>query len=160
MSNESDAKARARMAFESMREGRQKAGFTDYTQREAVWSVDVTCPVTGKRYMGSFQSKMPSLGERDRVNLVAASFANGVPWVSIPPQTQGRFLMYGEFAVLLDERPDWFADPSSFMTEDVPAAVYKHIAEHFKEYFRSGLCEDGGRAEDGRPGQPAAASEG
>jgi len=135
---------------------RDKVTITDLTKQEAAWPLTVTDPVTERELTGTFVSRMPTLRGQTEFDLMAGRLCAGVPWECIPPTTQARNRMLGQFSVILKERPDWFADPERFFTEDVCAAVYAKIIEHWNTFFRPGRGTEGGSAEGPGSGAPAA----
>jgi len=147
-------------AREIQEDARRRAGFTDLTQREAVWAVKVTDPVTGKECEGSFRSRMPTLRERSGMALVKAGLTGGLPWASFDAQDQNRFSMLAAFSVCLVEVPLWFEDPEDFMTDDVPTAVYTGLSRHFREFFRLRLGGERGGGPAQEPGLSTAQDQG
>jgi len=139
---------------------RVRAGFTDLTQRDAVWPLTATDSVTGETFTGSFRSRMPTQKERSGMALTKASLTGGIPWACFAPEDQARFSMLAAFSLCLVEVPDWFEDPEVFITGDVPTAVYDALGKHFREFFRPRLRGERGEGATGGPGLPTAQNQG
>jgi len=120
----------------------------DFTKRESVWTIDVTEPGSGKRFVGTFTSQVPSLRGQDEIALLAAQLAGGVAYQAIAPAARYRMQMFAAFTVMLLKRPDWFSQPAEFLEEDVPLAVYDRMTEHIQTFFRRRAPQAGGAAAD------------
>lgn len=95
------------------------------------WPKEEDKPV---RYAGIFTSKMISIKERQRIGVLRAQYAMGIPPEALDPMTHQLNLMLATLAFALDmtrpDFPDWAKDLGALDDPNIVTAIYEEVLAH------------------------------
>lgn len=105
----------------------------------------------GKRWQGRFVVHMPTPMDLMRAGVMQARLLGSTPRESVDAFTEEIAYIISRLSFVLDERPDWFADPLS-MVDAVPLLqqIYGEVASFEAFFRRHGALESASAAQPGK----------
>ena len=94
----------------------------------------------GKIYVGTFTSRILTIGDQIAVGKLRVAMSNGLSWSQVDPLTNSLLEKVSHLSISLTERPDWSKDLMGIYDIRVLDAIYKEVSAHEGRFL--GLSQD------------------